>query len=125
MDVIPAHSHAIRLEDYLQLIRACKEQSIADRPIMNEPRIKKRAPAVPPVQILTDQLGLTEQERKIIEFLRSHRKANEMELRKLLGTRRVVGIMNQMIQKASTHGLTLIEKKGVGEDGQVYEYTAT
>ena len=125
MDVMPAHSRAIRLEDYLQLIRACKEQSIADRPIMNEPRTKKRAPAVPPVQILTDQLGLTEQEQKIIEFLRSHRKANEMELRKLLGTRRVVGIMNQMIQKASTHGLTLIEKKGVGEDGQVYEYTAT
>jgi tetratricopeptide (TPR) repeat protein len=125
MDVMPAHSRAIRLEDYLQLIRACKEQSIADRPIMNEPRTKKRATAVPPVQILTDQLGLTEQEQKIIEFLRSHRKANEMELRKLLGTRRVVGIMNQMIQKASTHGLTLIEKKGVGEDGQVYEYTAT
>jgi hypothetical protein len=125
MDVMPAHPRAIRIEDYLQMIRACKERSIADRPIMNAPQTKKRAVAVPPAKVLTDQLGLTEQEQKIIEFLRSHRKASEMELRKLLGTRRVVGIMNQMIQKAAMQGLSLIEKKGVGEDGEVYEYTAT
>ncbi|MDD1699173.1 MAG: hypothetical protein LUQ04_00060 [Methanoregula sp.] len=125
MDVIPAHTRAIRIEDYLQMIRACKERSIADRPIMNALQTKKRAVAFPPAKILTDQLGLTEQEQKIIEFLRSHRKASEMELRKLLGTRRVVGIMNQMIQKAAMQGLSLIEKKGVGEDGEVYEYTAT
>ena len=125
MDVMPAHTRTIRIEDYLQMIRACKERSIADRPIMNATHTKKRALAIPPAKILTDQLGLTEQEQKIVEFLRSHRKASEMELRKLLGTRRVVGIMNQMIQKAAMQGLSLIEKKGVGEDGEVYEYTAT
>ncbi len=48
-----------------------------------------------------------------------------MDLRKLLGTRRVVGVVNQLIQKASSMGLSLIEKKGVGEDGEVYEYTST
>jgi hypothetical protein len=125
VDVMPAHSRTIRLEDYLQLIRACKERSIADRPIMNVPQTKKRTVAVPPVKIITDQLGLSEQEQKIVEFLRLHRKASEMDLRKLLGTRRVVGIVNQLIKKATLQGVSIIEKKGVGEDGEVYEYTGT
>ena len=89
-------------------------------------RRQKNVPvAVPPVKIITDQLGLSEQEQKIVEFLRSHRKASEMDLRKLLGTRRVVGMVNQLIQKAALQGLSLIDKKGVGEDGEVYEYTGT
>jgi hypothetical protein len=125
VDVMPAHSRAIRLEDYLQLIRACKERSIADRPIMNAPQTKKRIVTVPLVKIITDQLGLSAQEQKIVEFLRSHRKASEMDLRKLLGTRRVVGMVNQLVQKAALQGLSIIEKKGVGEDGEVYEYTGT
>jgi tetratricopeptide (TPR) repeat protein len=125
IDVMPAHTRAIRLEDYLQQIRACKERSIADRPIMNAPQTKKRSVAVPKSQVITDQLGLSEQEQKVVEFLRSHRKASEMDLRKLLGTRRVVGMVNQIIRKAASQGLSLISKKGVGEDGEVYEYTGT
>jgi tetratricopeptide (TPR) repeat protein len=125
IDVMPAHSRSVRLDDYLRLIQACKERSIADRPIMNVPQTKKRAVAAPPAKVITDQLGLTDPEQRIIEFLRSHRKASEMDLRKLLGTRRVVGMVNQLIQKASSKGLSLIEKKGVGEDGEVYEYTGT
>ena len=92
---------------------------------MNAPQARKRSVTVPPVKIITDQLGLSEQEQKIIEFLRSHRKATEMDLRKLLGTRRVVGMVNQVIQKAALQGVLIIEKKGVGEDGEVYEYTGT
>ena len=125
MDVMPAHARSISLEDYLHLIRACKERAIADRPIMNAPQTKKRVSPAPPLTTITDQLGLSEQEQKIIEFLRSHRKASEMELRKLLGTRRVVGMVNQLIQKTASKGLSLIEKKGVGDDGEVYEYTGT
>jgi tetratricopeptide (TPR) repeat protein len=125
VDVMPAHSRAIRLEDFLRLIQVAKEQSVADRPIMHAPLTKKRTGTVPPVKIITDQLGLSEQEQKIVEFLRSHRKASEMDLRKLLGTRRVVGIVNQLIQKATSQGLSIIDKKGVGEDGEVYEYTGT
>jgi tetratricopeptide (TPR) repeat protein len=125
IDVMPAHARSVRLDNYLQLILVCKERSISDRPIMNAPQAKKRTVAVPPVKIITDHLGLSEQEQKIVEFLRSHRKASEMDLRKLLGTRRVVGIVNQLIQKAALQGLSLIDKKGVGEDGEVYEYTGT
>jgi Flp pilus assembly protein TadD len=125
MDVMPAHARSIHLDDYLLLIRTCKERSVADRPIMNAPMTKKHAVTVPSVMIIADQLGLSEQEQKIVEFLRSHRKASEMDLRKLLGTRRIVGVVNQLIQKASSMGLFLIDKKGVGEDGEVYEYTGT
>ena len=125
IDVMPAHPRTVRLEQYLQLIALCKERSIADRPIMNAPQIKKRAVPVEPAQVITEQLGLTEQEKKIVEFLRSHRKASEMDLRKMLGTRRVVGVVNQLIRKASSQGMNLISKKGVGEDGEVYEYTGT
>ncbi len=125
MDVMPAHTRAIHLEDFLTLLRACKERSVADRPIMHVPPVKKRAAANQPAQVITDQLGLTEQEAKILEFIRLHRTANEMELRKLLGTRRVVGIVNRLIQKAESQGLLLIAKKGIGEDGEGYEYTGT
>jgi len=78
-----------------------------------------------PVPSVTDELGLDEQEQKIVLFLRSHRKATEMELRTLLGTRRVVGIVNRLVQKAARKGMNLIEKKGVGEKGEIYEYTGT
>jgi tetratricopeptide (TPR) repeat protein len=125
MDVMPAHTRALHLEDFLTLIKACKKKSVADRPIMNMPLAKKRAAANPPAQVITDQLGLTEQEEKILAFIRLHRTANEMELRKVLGTRRVVGIVNRLIQKAEAQGLLLIAKKGVGEDGEAYEYTGT
>jgi hypothetical protein len=37
----------------------------------------------------------------------------------------VVGIVNRLIQKAEAQGLVLIAKKGVGEDGETYEYTGT
>jgi len=123
--VMPARTRTIRLENYLQLIQVCKERSIADRPIMNAPQAKKRAAAVAPAQVITEQLGLSEQEKKIVEFLRLHRKASEMDLRKMLGTRRVVGVVNQLIQKAALRGMDLISKKGVGVDGEVYEYTGT
>lgn len=121
MDVMPAYARDIRLENYLQLIRACKEQSVADHPIMHTPQEDTRELAEP--QAVFDQLGLSDQEQKIIGFLRSHRKASEMDLRKVLGTRQVAGIVNKLVQKAASRGLSLVEKKGVGEDGEVYEYT--
>jgi tetratricopeptide (TPR) repeat protein len=123
MDVMPAHTTVIQPEDFLRLIRTCKEKSVAERPIMNAPRAQRRHTA--PALSVADELGLDEQEQKIVSFLHSHRKATEMELRTLLGTRRVVGIMNRLVQKASRKGVTLIEKKGVGEKGETYEYTGT
>jgi hypothetical protein len=123
MDVIPAHTTLIQSGDFLRLICTCKEKSVADRPIMNAPPARRKPAA--PAPCVTDELDLDEQEQKIVLFLRLHRKATEMELRTLLGTRRVVGIVNRLVQKAARKGLNLIEKKGVGETGEIYEYTGT
>jgi tetratricopeptide (TPR) repeat protein len=123
MDVMPAYTTVIQPGDFLRLIRTCKEKSVADRPIMNASRLNRKPAA--PVPSVTDEIGLDEQEQKIVLFLRSHRKATEMELRTLLGTRRVVGMVNRLVQKAARKGVTLIEKKGVGENGEIYEYTGT
>ena len=90
---------------------------------MNNVRAHRKSAA--PQPSVADQLGLDEQEQKIVVFLRSHRKATEMELRTLLGTRRVVGIVNRLVQKAAQKGVHLLEKKGVGENGEIYEYTGT
>lgn len=125
MDVMPAQTEAIRPGDFLELITACKERSVADRPIMNTAPVKKRSPAGSPSMAIADRLELSEQERTIVTFLQKHRTANELALRKLLGTRRVVGIVNRLIQKADSEGVSLIHKKGIGEDGEVYEYTGT
>ena len=125
MDVLPAQTRTIHLDDFLRVIADCKERSIADRPVMREqPPDSRHAPA-PAERALADQLGLTPDEEKIVAFLRSHRKASEVDLRKLLGTRRVVGIVNRLVQKAASQGLSVLEKKGFGEDGEVYEYTGT
>jgi tetratricopeptide (TPR) repeat protein len=123
MDVMPAHTTVIQPEDFLRLIRTCKEKSVADRPIMNAPRAHRKSAS--PLPSVTDGLGLDEQEQKIVDFLRSHRKATEMELRTVLGTRRIAGIVNRLVQKAARKGVTFIEKKGVGESGEIYEYTGT
>jgi Flp pilus assembly protein TadD len=125
IDILPTPNRALRLEDFLQLIRACKERAVADRPILHARPRKKKAEPVPAAQVLTGKLGLTEQEQKILAFLQAHRKATEMDLRKVLGTRRVVGIVNLLIRKAAEQGISLIEKKGVSEEGEVYEYTGT
>jgi len=123
MDVMPALATVIQPEDFLRLIRTCKERSVADRPIMNNVRAHRKAAA--PQPSVAEQLGLDEQEQKIVLFLRSHRKATEMELRTLLGTRRVTGIVNRLVQKAARKGVHLLGKKGVGENGEIYEYTGT
>jgi hypothetical protein len=109
----------------LNLIKSCKDQSIADRPILDLPQIKRRTIHVPIAQQIKDELDLDEQEQKIVEFIRAHKKATEIELRKALNTRRVVGIVNRLIKKAAAKNVTIVEKKGVGDEGEIYEYVGT
>ncbi len=125
IDVLPVHTKALQLEDFLNLIRSCKDRSIADRPIMDLTPAKWRAVQVSTLHQIRQDLDLDEQEQKIVEFLRSHKKATESELRKALNTRRVAGIINRLNQKAAAKHITIIEKKGFGDDGEVYEYVGT
>jgi tetratricopeptide (TPR) repeat protein len=122
LDVLPPSSCYVRPKDFLGLIETCKDHSLADRPILagtGSSGTAVTAPS-PPITVLLD---LDERERTILGFLQMHRRASEMELRKITGTRRVVGMVNRLMQKASAKGLKIIEKKGWGEDGEIYEYS--
>jgi hypothetical protein len=70
-------------------------------------------------------MALSPDEQKILTFLATHRRASETDLRRLLGTRRVTGIVNLLIRKGATQGIMLIEKKGMSAEGEVYEYCGT
>jgi hypothetical protein len=67
-------------------------------------------------------LRLDEREEALVAFLRQHRETNEEELRKVLGTRRVSGVVNRLIKKANDAGVPLMEKQGMGEHGEIYVY---
>jgi tetratricopeptide (TPR) repeat protein len=123
LDTVPVISTHIRPEDFLDLLKNCKDEALCDLPVMGSretPKIQEEFS-----EALEHFLETCDsRERKIIEFLIEHREASEMDLRRLLNTRRVVGIVNRIIQKAAAQGLLVIEKKGSGEGGELYAYIA-
>jgi len=123
LDILPAYSTCIDTADFVAVLGRCKERAIVDLPVMGEAGGEAGISAreIPQVRIS----GLEPQEEKILEFLKLHRQASEADLRKLLGTRRVTGIMNKMIAKSVAQGVRLVAKKGSGEQGEIYEYTGT
>lgn len=122
LDIVPPLSSHIRPEDFVEMIRNCKEQTLSDIPVMEQRKVDigkdEREEAL---QKFIDSCD--EQERMIIDFLRTHREASEMDLRQLLNTRRVVGIMNRVMQKSASSGFAIIVKKGSGQGGEIYAYT--
>ncbi|HJK48104.1 MAG TPA: hypothetical protein O0X81_04220, partial [Methanocorpusculum sp.] len=68
-------------------------------------------------------LDLDEREQQVVAFLKEHREATEMDLRSVLNTRRVTGIVNGILTKAAEKGVKIIEKRGVGNRGEIYGYT--
>ena len=121
LDVIPPHSRDISPADFLELLEACKERTLYDVPIFHAE--DKESPKLEiPAETLHAILDLDEKERKIVDFLKAHGRANEMDLRTLLGTRRAAGYVNRVLQKSAAKGVQIIEKKGVGQYGEIYEY---
>lgn len=121
LDFIPPGSHDIHAEDFLVLIDECKRQSLCDLPVLVYAPLpgdlKDPGSELPEIH-----LDLDENEKKIVDFLRVHQQATETELRMLLGTRRAGGMVNRIIQKASSAGIVVIEKRGVGKDGEIYAF---
>jgi tetratricopeptide (TPR) repeat protein len=124
LDAVPLVSAHIRPEDFLELLRTCKEEALCDLPVM-EHRHRPAEPSSERSSVVQQFLETCDdQERHIIEYLRDHHEATELELRRLLNTRRVVGIVNRIIQKAASSGIQILEKRGVGEGGEIYCYVA-
>jgi tetratricopeptide (TPR) repeat protein len=121
LDIVPSLSSHIRPEDFVEMIRTCKEQTLSDIPVMEPRKLDTgRAEREEALQKFIDSCD--EQEKVIIDFLRTHREASEMDLRQLLNTRRVVGIMNRIMQKCASSGFGIIIKKGSGPGGEMYAY---
>jgi tetratricopeptide (TPR) repeat protein len=121
LDIIPPRSRDITPADFLELLEACKERTLYDIPIFHTDD-KERPKSEIPAETLHAILDLDENERKIVDFLKAHGRANEMDLRTLLGTRRAAGYVNRVLQKSAAKGVWIIEKKGVGQYGEIYEY---
>ncbi len=124
LDAVPAVADHIRPADFLELIQACKEESVCDPPVMKPQEAAEEAGLEQNRAVREFVENCDDQERRILEYLIEHQEASEIELRRLLNTRRVVGIMNRIIQKAAASGITIIEKRGVGEGGEIYAYIA-
>lgn len=124
LDIVPLVSIHIRPEDFLELLRTCKEETLYDLPVMEHRKIPGETSSERSLAVRQFLESCDEQERRIIEFMMDHHEATELELRRLLNTRRVAGIVNRIIQKAASSGIQILEKKGVGEGGEIYSYVA-
>lgn len=130
IDAIPPGSRAVRLEDFTVLLRVCKDRILIDTPVLpsaerpspSDLSSGKREPSVPQENPIGEEIEMDDTEKAAVAFLMAHRTASEMELRRVLNTRRVTGIMNRLIRKMQEKGRIRIEKRGVGEQGEVYEY---
>lgn len=113
-------------QDFFEIIRRCKEATVAELPVFPFEGGSASAGTAGgdrnKIDVDEPDLGLDEREEALVAFLRQHRETNEEELRKVLGTRRVSGVVNRLIKKANDAGVPLIEKQGMGEHGEVYVY---
>ncbi|HTY15240.1 MAG TPA: tetratricopeptide repeat protein [Methanoregulaceae archaeon] len=121
LDVLPAYSSCIGTKDFIAVLDRCKQRAIVDPAVIDGGNARVGVPEPrEPAPVLT---GLDPGEEKVLEFLKLHRCVTEGDLRKLLGTRRVAGIVNRLMAKSSSQGVKLISRKGCGDQGEVYEYT--
>ncbi|HJJ31645.1 MAG TPA: tetratricopeptide repeat protein [Methanocorpusculum sp.] len=129
IDVLPCFPEKIHIQDFNDLLIRAKGRALSERPILMEKTAAQAAdesPAEEPEEPDEDVLpNLDEREKKIIAFIREHREATEMDLRALLDTRRAAGIVNALIEKTAELGITVIEKRGTGERGEIYGYVGS
>jgi tetratricopeptide (TPR) repeat protein len=121
IDVLPCYPARIRVEDFMDVLSRLKGRALAERPVIVETQVEEE-------EQKTDAYDLSfldQRESAVFIFLKEHREATEMDLRAVLETRRVAGIVNSMLAKLAEHGISLIEKRGVGERGEVYGYVGT
>lgn len=126
IDVLPCYPETISIQDFTDILSRVKGRAVSERPILLEKAAEAAAEpdaGVEEASAEEDILpNLDDREKKLLAFLREHREATEMDLRSVLDTRRVAGIVNGLLAKTAEFGVTLIEKRGIGERGEVYGY---
>jgi len=121
IDVLPCYPARIRVEDFIDVLSRLKGRALAERPVIVETQVEEEEQKADAY----DLSFLDQRESAVFIFLKEHREATEMDLRAVLETRRVAGIVNSMLAKLAEHGISLIEKRGLGERGEVYGYVGT
>ncbi|HKM41849.1 MAG TPA: hypothetical protein VJY43_04705 [Methanocorpusculum sp.] len=121
IDVLPCYPEKIRVTDFTDVLSRLKGRALAEKPVI----VDTSAESEEPVEENFDLSFLDERENAVFLFLKEHREATEMDLRAILQTRRVAGIVNSMLTKLAERGISLIEKRGLGERGEVYGYIGT
>lgn len=118
IDVLPCYPAKIRVEDFIEVLSRMKGRALAERPVITgtEEEDKEKE------EQSSDLSFLDPRETAVFLFLQEHREATEMDLRSVLETRRVAGIVNSLLAKLAENGMSVIEKRGVGERGEVYGY---
>ena len=124
IDVLPCYPETISIQDFSDILARVKGRAISERPILMEKAAEASGETEEIPQSGEEEIlpNLDDREKKLLAFLREHREATEMDLRSVLDTRRVAGIVNGLLAKTAEFGVTLIEKRGVGERGEVYGY---
>ena len=124
IDVLPCYPETISIQDFSDILARVKGRAISERPILMEKAAEASGETGEIPQSGEEEIlpNLDDREKKLLAFLREHREATEMDLRSVLDTRRVAGIINGLLAKTAEFGVTLIEKRGVGERGEVYGY---
>ena len=124
IDVLPCYPETISIQDFSDILARVKGRAISERPILMEKAAEASGETEEILQSGEEEIlpNLDDREKKLLAFLREHREATEMDLRSVLDTRRVAGIVNGLLAKTAEFGVTLIEKRGVGERGEVYGY---
>ena len=124
IDVLPCYPETISIQDFSDILARVKGRAISERPILMEKAAEASVETEAAPQAGEEELlpNLDDREKKLLAFLREHREATEMDLRSVLDTRRVAGIVNGLLAKTAEFGVTLIEKRGVGERGEIYGY---
>lgn len=124
IDVLPCYPETISIQDFSDILARVKGRAISERPILMEKAAEASGETEEILQSGEEEIlpNLDDREKKLLAFLREHREATEMDLRSVLDTRRVAGIINGLLAKTAEFGVTLIEKRGVGERGEVYGY---
>ncbi len=127
IDVLPCYPEKITIQDFTDILSRVKGRAVAERPILLEKAEEVSAESLE-TSVLEETAeedilpNLDEREKQLIAFLREHGEATEMDLRSVLDTRRVTGIINTLLEKTAELGITLIEKRGIGERGEIYGY---
>lgn len=120
LSIVPVESIDVA-ESLFAVLISCKRQTLPDH-LPSYLLGSCKPEESPGASVMVSFTWLDPVEEEVVAYLRKHRVCHELDLRKVAQTRRVAGLMNRIMRKADEHSVTLAEKEGYSEFGEVYRY---